>query len=193
MTEIELKAHVDEPEKLRERLNKIAKFSLQVVRDDTYYGNGKVSIRIRKENVKSANKTSLLFTYKRKEKRIQNGTVVEVNDEHECILSESEPLEAFLKDAGFEVTLTKHKEVEDWCFINAVSVNGKVLSATYELCLVPPLGYFLEIEILSPFSDEDSLLAVRKALESLLEKAGISKDKIENRYYKEMLLSCAEV
>ncbi len=69
MNEIELKAHVTDREKVKEKLNSFARFQRSVTRDDCYYvgpsGKGK-KIRIRKE---TENETvTWLLTYK------QNGS-----------------------------------------------------------------------------------------------------------------------
>ncbi|MBQ5384876.1 MAG: hypothetical protein IIU46_10570, partial [Treponema sp.] len=129
-----------------------------------------------------------LLTYKRKELREQNKTVIEVNDEKECEISDPAVLETFLQDAGFSVVLKKHKEVMDWTF-PVESGNGipEGLSVTFELCAVPPLGDFLEIEILSPTDEPDLVARLREKIECYLEKTGIPKEKIEPRYYSELL------
>ena len=190
MTEIELKAHVDDRNALIKVLNAKASYIGSVSRDDEYYGktpDDRNKIRIRKETRESG--TSYLVTYKRKELRTgENGMNIEVNDEKECSVSSPEALTAFLLDTGYSIQLKKHKSVMDW---EILIPEGQVLShelvATFELCNVPPLGDFLELEILSPCSDETSVLKVREKLEELLDLTGIPKAKIETRYYSEML------
>lgn len=187
MKEIELKVHVQNRQKLIQKLNQIATYKGTVNKEDVYYKKKKTSenssdatIRLRTEtfpeNEKPAN---FLLTYKQKERKIsKDGISFEVNDEKECKMSSFEPLEAFLKDAGFEIYVKKHKEVKDW------TLNG----ATLELCNVEALGDFLEIEILSSKSDEKSLIESYKTLENLLELVEIPKDNIESRYYSDMIL-----
>ncbi len=187
MNEIELKAHVKDRQKLILLLNKIATYKGAVTREDTYYKQkNPVStshapqIRIRKESFpENAEKSpEYLLTYKRKEKLCGPDKIqIEVNDEKECKISSPQAIEAFLQDAGFEVSLKKRKEVKDWI------LDG----ATLELCNVPPLGDFLEIEILSEDSSEENIKNCRKKLESILKKAEIPKEQIENRYYSQML------
>ena len=184
MTEIELKAHVYDRKKTVENLNSFAKYEDSVIRDDIYYkneSNGKPSIRIRNENRDSGK--DCLITYKRKEIRTgDDGVKIEVNNEMETFIGDPEPLKAFLEDAGYTVSLKKHKEVQDWSFITE---DGK--KATLELCSVPPLGDFLEIEILSPVNDEKTVSETHKTLKMLLSRAGIPEKDIEERYYSEML------
>ena len=242
MTEIELKAHVDNRTALIQKLNSFATYEGAVTRDDTYYASskkkGSIKIRIRREtrtgssadtgsnsaaasnnNARSTTTTgssatavTWLVTYKRKETRTdeKTGTIIEVNDEKECQVSSPEPLVAFLLDTGYFVDLKKHKEVQDWTLpLPATLLTGNalaekngcapkadaLLAATFELCAVPPLGDFLEIEVLAPLAntpetkadDEKIVARIHHELELLLEKAGIPSSKIENRYYSEML------
>ncbi|MBP5436801.1 MAG: class IV adenylate cyclase [Treponema sp.] len=199
MTEIELKAHVKDRAGLEERLNQIAAFKMQVLRDDTYYGLTKESrckIRVRRETLLTGGgeEKKTLLTYKRKEMRtLPDGSSSEVNDEKESEILDADVLEAFLKDSGFLVTLKKQKDVKDWelsvkkeDFLKDAGIDQD-LTATFELCNVPPLGDFLEIEILSPVDTPRVVEALQKKLHELLALVGIGEDQIENRYYSELL------
>ncbi len=193
MTEIELKARVQDREALIQRLNSIALFTQTVKRDDEYWGrseNPKKKIRVRTEISSSADGTKVrtcLLTYKRKESLVCDGVLTEVNDEMETNINDPLPLETFLLDNGFTVMLRKHKDVMDGVFPVNSPMAGQV-DALFELCNVPPLGDFLEIEILSESNDEDVVASFRKILVDLLELAGISRSCIENRYYSDMLM-----
>ena len=186
MNEIEIKAHVKNRNLLIEKLNKIAQFKGSVVKNDKYYGkklpNGtfdRKKIRLREEIFQdNQNKTQYLLTYKRKEIFTSTeGISTEVNDEKECTISSAEPVLAFLADWGYEVALEKHKEVMSWKYENA----------TLELCNVFPLGDFLEIEILSPSADNETVEKCQEQIKSILEKLEISQNQIENRYYSQLL------
>ena len=126
MTEIEIKAHVDNRDELIERLNSIATYTCCIQRDDFYWGKNdsdKNKIRIRKEtgvpNDPRETRPETLVTYKRKELRAtEQGATIEVNDEKECTISNPEPIEAFLSDTGYKVVLKKHKSVMDWIMKN---------------------------------------------------------------------------
>jgi len=194
MTEIEIKAHVEDRAALEQKLSSFAKYEGSVIRDDTYYKKDGISIRIRKETTEQ--KSDYLLTYKRKEQRTDStGTTIEVNDEKECSISTPEPLVAFLEDTGYTISLKKHKEVKDWCLDlsdvlkkhSLQSTKNFSYKATFELCKVPPLGDFLEIEILSPTAEENIVNALHKELEELLQKAGIPKSKVEKKYYSELM------
>ncbi len=180
MYEIELKAHVDDRDATIAKINTFATFCGKVEKSDTYYKllqhDHKISTRIRSE--KSNSGTKILLTYKRKEVRTDaSGTKVEVNDEKECEISAAEPLEALLSDIGFTLSLKKEKSVLGWIYKDA----------HLELCTVPPLGDFLEIEIISPANDSQTLETCQQELQDILAKSGITKDKIEERYYSDML------
>lgn len=189
MNEIEIKAHVYQKEELIKKLNSFAEFKQEVSRDDTYYespANPKVKIRIRKE--KRGKEEHSILTYKRKEIRgASSGTSTELNEELETELLSAEPLEQFFLDAGLRVSLKKHKDVMDWEVRLPASIKNTQLKATLELCNVPPLGNFLEIEILSPSEKDEDIKKIQQILFELLEKCGIEKSCIEEKYYSELL------
>lgn len=184
MYEIELKARVDDRAAVIAALNAFALPCGTTEKHDTYYalqrGEQTVTARIRSES--SADGARILLTYKRKERRVTaDGTATEVNDERECTLSAREAVEALLADSGFSVSLTKTKRAMQWRYDGAL----------FELCAVPPLGDFLEIEMLSQTDDEDMIRHIQERLKTLLAKAGVPAEKIENRYYRDMLREAA--
>lgn len=192
MIEIEIKAHVADRNAVINRLNTIARFCTTVTRDDSYWalpesgGKKMPSIRVRRETYTQGLEKSqprTILTYKRKEKRTgSDGTVCEVNEELETVIADVAPLETFFADSGLQTRLKKHKEVMDWEY---VLPNGTV--ATLELCSVPPLGDFLEIEILSQSQDPHVQEAHRAALKAILLEVGLTESDIEPRYYSELL------
>ncbi len=203
MYEVELKAHVDDRKKIISKLNFFAKYIGSVQKDDIYWGvktgEQKIQARLRKEtplefldaeglmmNIRADDSRlkpdfrhqRIYFTYKRKEvRKNEDGTTFEVNEEKETLVKESEPIEAFFKDLGLNILVEKHKTVISYLYDNV----------HIELCTVPPLGDFLEIEILTDTNNEALVETYRKKLVEILEKCGISEDKIEERYYSEML------
>lgn len=144
-----------------------------------------LTARIRREAITTANaesRTEILLTYKRKETRtLQDGTSSEVNEENECALSDALAIEKLFADIGFKPSYTKEKFAESWY---AQTPAGQ---AHIELCEVPPLGDFLEIEIMAQNNDSATVDATRKELYKLLEKCGVDKSAIETRYYSELL------
>lgn len=183
MNEIELKAHVYDRDSLVKKLNAFAEFKTSLTRDDLYYYNpsvSKKSIRIRRETENG--NCRILLTYKRKELRDgENGVQIEVNEEKECTMTSADPLESFFKDSGYEIKTKKHKEVTDWEY----TING--FKCTIELCNVPPLGDFIELEILSESGDKETVSKARDSLFEILDLCGIDRSCIENRYYSDLL------
>ena len=105
----------------------------------------------------------------------------EVNDEKECIISDGNALKAAFEDAGFTLAQKKQKDVEEY------EMHTSFGKAAIELCSVPPLGDFLEIEILSSSNDDLHVKSVQKELMRILDKAEIPPEQIEKRYYSELL------
>ncbi len=182
MLEIELKARIFDREALFSKLKTLGTFLGEIQKDDVYYGreNPYLRARIRTQTKiledssgKKTKKVERFFTYKKKETRDK----IEVNDEKECLVSDDEPLRAFFEDVGLSVVLKKQKNVSSFL----------VDDITAELCFVPPLGDFLELEILSKTDDEKSVNAARARLLKLLKKLEIPESDIENRYYSELL------
>ncbi len=197
MKEIELKAHVHDRDSLLTMLNSFSRFDRIIIKDDEYLkleknccneGNSpcRITARIRTEEHKSYDNKSLgkkiFLTYKKKERRVdENGTSVEFNDELETELSDSDCVKTLLLDSGFEPYFTKHKDTMSFY---ADTPCGR---AHLELCNVPPLGDFLEIEFVAEAPDPAAQKRMRSELEALIIKAGLSIEDIENKYYSELL------
>ncbi len=182
-TEIELKAWVDDPEKVRENAGALAIPLGSFIKEDSYWlplkdissdpreqkrsslGSG---VRIRQEN------GQVLVTLKKKE--VREG--MEINDELEFSVSSASEFESFLHFLGFAPWIRKHKEGMAWRWKNI----------TIELSLVQNLGWFAELEILAESPDPQTLEHARKSLLECLEKLGIPQANIESRYYTELLI-----
>lgn len=144
-----------------------------------------ISARIRKEKLvfKGEESCSNYFTYKRKEVILgSDGREIEVNDEKEINFGGSaEALEVFFTDLGGKVALKKEKSVEQWI----LELDGE--KAHVELCTVPPLGDFLEIEIIKDANDEVTVARCKKIEEKIFTLCHIPLEQIEPRYYSQML------
>jgi len=198
--EIELKAHVEDSVGVKKTLDKIAFFRYEFIKEDVYWmpgpeANGarlpKSGIRIRKE--KTANNYGennfFLVTYKTKERRSN----IEVNKENEFIIKSANPdsgedeeeaigaFEYLLSSIGMVKSISKKKQ--------GFYYNYEEISA--ELTFVEKLGWFLELEVISKASDDETVSKIKDTLLALLKKTGISEDKIEPRYYNEMLQEAA--
>lgn len=183
MYEIELKAHVENYNETKKTIDEFAEFIGEKTKSDTYWklkkNKDEKSMKIRVREEKSLQKEEILVTYKRKEVKKDAGTEVhfEVNEEKEFTISDRNGFETILEDIGFKIAYTKEKKVLQW----------KVDTVLLELCTVPPLGNFLELEILSESNVPEETNKCIKKLQKVLKKSNIPQSKIEKRYYSEML------
>jgi len=184
MFEIELKAHVDKPQDCKKSLSAFASGGDSFFKEDSYWvvpSSKAMSLRVRRE--RTGEKDLVRVSWKKKEKRDE----LEVNEENEFELNSgsagadgAENFEKLLILLGLEKKLSKQKNGWSWQY------NG----ITAELCEVSGiknLGWFLELEIMAAENSVQNVAAAREKLLLMLEKSGIGKDKIENRYYADML------
>jgi adenylate cyclase class 2 len=191
--EIELKAWADRPDAVREALMGFAEYQGEYFKEDVYWrpvspaGCGPAfplsGIRIRRES-SSPGKSRLLVTFKTKE--IQS--CLEVNREREFEIHEREPFEELLRLFALAPGPHKTKRGGVWIYRDS-EVSPEI---TAELLEVEGLGVFLELEIIAGDDHEKTVAAARKQLLALLAKAGVPEDRMESRYYTEMLASHEE-
>ncbi|MDR0410175.1 MAG: CYTH domain-containing protein [Spirochaetaceae bacterium] len=199
MFEIELKAWVDDFAAVKQKIGTLAEFTADFEKEDVYWfppprpETGGLAplpdVRVRKETFKPKAKeteTFILVTYKIKE--IRAG--IEVNDEKEFVISAPPDAESGVYPAGFEELLSrlgfspkisKKKQGSVWKY------GGEAVSI--ELSSVDKLGNFVELEIMAADNEAKTVNAARERLFSLLKLIGISEEKIEKRYYSDMLSS----
>jgi adenylate cyclase class 2 len=202
--EIELKAWIEDPQKTKAIISDLAVFKHDFEKEDAYWYPIKqdpphFGVRVRKET--NGDETHTLVTFKVKEKQ---GSV-EVNDEKEFEASDSEPLETLLNLLGFQVRARKHKK--GWAWTSGLIRQDSSLirqdsgliqqdsgliqqdsgDITVELCEVHGLGWFVELEILALSADERTVEDARTRLLAFLKEIRVGEDKIESRYYTEML------
>ncbi|MDR2247304.1 MAG: class IV adenylate cyclase [Treponema sp.] len=184
--EIEVKAWVDEPEKIKSALSLTAEYRGKILKQDEYWLNppspgvskaiSTSGIRIRQEEAEDAEGTvreAVIVTYKTKE--VRDG--MEINQEWEFRVSDRAAFEELLNCLGFTRGCAKEKSGFAW--------NHEGITA--ELTHVPPLGWFVELEILAADDAETTVQSARGRLLDLLGRVGIGEDRIETRYYSEML------
>ncbi len=201
MFEVELKAHVKNRAAVIQKLNSFARFDRVIIKDDIYFklerpGKERVTARIRTEEHRSTEdffnfteqktiEKKIFLNYKKKERRTESeGGTIEVNEEHETEISDAECVKELLLASGFVNYFSKHKDSLGWY---AECQGGFFSSAHLELCAVPPLGDFLEIEILSSRQDEEALREINSALKNFVLKSGLEIRDIEEKYYSELL------
>lgn len=192
MFEIEMKAHVRDRKEVTQKLNDFATYLCSRNKSDVYYTlpiieGGETSVRLRTESITKNDISSqeITFTYKRKESITgEDGNSIEVNDENEISLSKDDAkvLEKLFLDIG-KIRLTKSKIVENW---ELETCEGL---ANIELCTVPPLGDFLEIEVINEDDNVQKVNRIKDQIKQIFIRCGISLDDIENRYYSDMLKS----
>jgi adenylate cyclase class 2 len=188
--EIELKVRVEDPDALKERVSLLApRPPLSFEKEDCYWtgGNGgedpkRPVVRLRKEGIArpgGETEERALVTYKIKE--VREG--IEINDEREFAVSDPACFEGLLRRLGLEPGIRKNKRGWAWTVDNLHA----------ELCEVSgpkrSLGWFLEIEILAADAGEPVVADSRKKLLDFLEKIDMPRDRIEERYYSDLLAS----
>lgn len=196
MYEIELKAWVDDIPATENKINEFAKYIGLTEKRDTYWRkkNTEIGIRIRQETGKP-----IIATWKQKNLR-QNE--FEVNTEREFIIGSTDfakdtipndknanslksalsNFEDFLKTSDFEISLQKYKSTKTW-----KHKTEEFDLITIEISYVEFLGHFIEIEILSEKNDDETISMAQNCLHETLQKCGINKDRIETRYYWQLL------
>ena len=188
--EIELKAHLDEFEPVRERLFSMGEYCRAYIKSDTYWLPAQVTepsslpsgVRVRCQRGVNADGSafdSVLVTYKTKE--ITDG--IEVNDECEFTVSDAAPFEELLLHFGLRQT--HHKEKKGWAWLMPAPEGQPAILA--EISLVEGLGWFLEIEIQAADNDRQTVEKSRRRLLTLLEALEIPAERIESRPYTVML------
>jgi predicted adenylyl cyclase CyaB len=191
--EIELKAWVDEHEAVKRALDAVAEFIARYTKEDRYYvladgarrGTPRSGVRVRSEFLSGAadgggETRRGTVTWKSKELRSD----IEVNSEHEFCIKEAPGgedaravFDAFLRMLGFTESYTKTKR----------GFAYRAGEITAELSFVEGLGWFLELEILRQTDDAAGVAAARKKLHDFLAAAGVREERIETRYYSELL------
>ncbi|MDR2404074.1 MAG: class IV adenylate cyclase [Spirochaetaceae bacterium] len=185
--EIEIKAWADDPEGIGRLVSRFANYEGEFLREDAYWFRGEsaaaktagipvTDIRIRNEcctDPQGRLRRTVWVTCKTKEVRER----VEVNDEREFEVSDGDVFAEFLARLGFERGQTKTKQGRVWTWEGI----------TAELTEVRDLGWFVELEIMADNDRPETVAAARSRLLNLLGKLGIGEEKIESRYYRELL------
>ena len=188
--EIEVKAWVDTPESLKQRIDAIARFTGVFNKIDAYWYpvSGMAfpasGVRVRKEvvgdNIRNGVQTTRI-TYKAKEVRDN----IEVNYEREFTVSDGSVFEELLTVLGLIPIKRKHKTGWAWVYDNdALNIEDGI---TVELALLERLGYFIELEILANNDAADTVASAQGRLLALLDLLGIARNRIESRYYTDLL------
>jgi adenylate cyclase class 2 len=206
--EIELKAWAGDPEKRRGIISQFAGPAEEFLKEDTYWyppfrpegssskpgsretGALPSGVRVRREEHRNppGGGEDLRITricFKTKEKR----EGIEINDEREFEVSDGKLFEELLIRLGLSPGVRKRKQGWGWVYRDVVielcEVSGAVSPGKAGETV--RLGWFAELEILADKDRRETVAAARARLFEVLEKMGISEDRIEERYYTEML------
>lgn len=181
--EIELKAWADDPAAVRARLSEAGDFLGSYEKDDEYWKDAAVpggrelgsGVRIRRLSAPggAGPASRAVATFKRKE--VRDG--IEVNDEREFEVSDAEAFAELLSRLGLSPWIRKRKVGAAW------NLDG----ITAELSELAGLGTFVELEILSDTDESETVARARERLLRALAALGVPEDRIEGRYYTEML------
>jgi predicted adenylyl cyclase CyaB len=172
MIEVEAKARILRPEKIRELAQKISKYKGKERKIDDYYTLEDMkkyptkSLRVRKKgNIYQVN-------FK---KRIEANREVDVKNENEFEIEKIDDFLRLLEDFGFKKWMRKEKYTE----IYEVKKNFHV-----ELNHLKNLGWFVEVEYLCKKNQID---IAKKNVMIILSKLGINKKDIETKGYTRLL------
>jgi adenylate cyclase class 2 len=189
--EIEIKAWAEDPEGIGRLISRFALYEGEFLKEDEYWlkgeaaGNSAVQdaagipvtgIRIRREcrtDSEGRSRRTILVTCKIKE--VREG--IEVNDEREFEVSDAEAFAELLGRLGFERGQRKIKQGRVWAW---EGIRAEILE-------LRGLGWFVELEIIADNDRPETVAAARSRLLDLLGKLGIGEEKIEARYYTELL------
>jgi predicted adenylyl cyclase CyaB len=179
MTEIELKAHIDDPAAVERQVASFASYQRAFDKSDEYWhgqlwreARGTKGFRLRRDDGKA------VVTFKRK----TSFDGMEVNEETEFEVSDPIAFDALVERLGCERYYSKRKRGTaygyDDCTIELVSVDG--------------LGSFIEIECLVEGDDPVRVSGAKAKVRSILARAGVPESRIEARGYSELILGAAK-
>ncbi len=169
--EIELKAWVDEPSVVEDRLRELFGKPSIIEKDDTYYEAGEEFPRLKTIRLRRSGDEWIL-TFKDKHRE----GALEINREHETTVGSFEVLDELLRRFGCTFFLRKKK--------TGLKFTGRGL--IIEFVEVAGLGRFLEIEKIVSEEEADAG-TVREEIMQIYRETGIPESRLEGRYYSDML------
>ncbi|MDR2314447.1 MAG: CYTH domain-containing protein [Spirochaetaceae bacterium] len=203
-TEIEVKARIEDQVDCKARLEGIAGKGTAFIKEDSYWflspersageaaleGPGALppsGLRVRRERYSGGEDGApeqIWVTYKIR-KSSPDKRDIEVNDEHEFEVSDGSGFEDLLVRLGLKKGVCKRKRGWKWKYENICAelaeVDGAVLPEPSRR-----LGWFVELEVLSDPAEAE-FAAVKAELLEFLARIGIPEEKIEPRYYSQLL------
>lgn len=191
MTEVEMKARVEDPEEIERAVASLAKYGGNYLKEDRYYCHGESVRPVSKQAEDFPEGTQKLpseqsrfrlrlqesgatVTYKRK--RLEGNH--EVNEEHEFGVSDPEAFDAFARGIGYRVCARKRKSGREYRMEDGTGI---------EIAEVAGLGWYVEIEVLVEDGGPEEVTAAKERVAELFRQLGIGQERFEPRYYIDML------
>lgn len=174
--EIEVKARVANPAAVRALLDAGAAFLKEVEKADVYFADARLDpadVSLDRDRVFRIREVAGRFEVTFKERTVDRG--VERNIEGEFPISDPAAFRAFAAYLGFRPIIEKRKRCRSY----------RVGRLTAELNEVPPLGWFLEVELVT--ADAGDPAAVREELLSVLDRFGVARSAVEETPYTVLL------
>jgi len=169
--EVEIKAWIDDPELIKSRLNKDYLYVKEYIKEDVYLkGIDSLTNKVKEIRVRRSDNCNIV-TYKER----KHEEKVEVNIEKEFIVDDYNNFIYVLNQLGFMEYITKHKK-------GTLYKHGDV---NLELSYVKDLGNFIEIEYL--VENKKLIDEAKSEIFKILDNLKIPREKIEDRYYTQML------
>lgn len=186
--EIELKAHIDNPDILLEKIRKDYYINNEYYskKYDVYFFNPILnqSFRVREQIEKDTYNFEIKKTiYTVKEKIIENGIEQNIENEVELDIKEFSASLIFFEKLGFKESHRKNKEGYSFNFTKFDT------PLHIELLKVNDLGWFFEIEFVTDINISNEMVDnLVKYLYKTLDYFDIPYSNIEKRYYSQMIL-----
>ena len=165
MIEVELKAIVNDVQKIKKILESFAEVERPYQKKDIYFKKDDFIVRLR-EDIEN------IVTFKKKV--IEDG--VEVSEENEFVVGDPTVFIKFLHLSGFKEYYHKNKN----------GCSYKYDELTFDLSLVNNLGWYLEIEKL--VGKKDDIENAKKQIMKMLKRVGLENN-IESRTYEQLILN----
>ena len=174
MYEVELKARVDDFEFIKSKLEEMYDYKGKIHKFDSYMRRkGDKDIINKVFRIRIDNEGAVVGY---KDKKRQRG--VEINIENEFGVTDPDLFIQLMEKMGFEVYVEKEKK----------GFLFKDSDISIELLNIKGLGNFIEIEKILKNPNDSEIAKAEIEIREILERVGINKEKIESRYYIEMLL-----
>lgn len=170
--EVEIKAWVDDFQTIKGLLDSKYQFVKEYTKEDLYFkGMDSISQKEKEVRIRRVDGSSIV-TYK---ERSHQGKV-EVNIEKEFKVDNYDNFKYLIEELGYRAYITKTKT---GFLYNENGIN-------IELSNVTGLGYFIEIE--SVIDEDGDVNRETRRIYEILDSLKISRDRVEDQFYVEMLL-----